>query len=54
MTELTSGVYATPLITDLYSDGRKDIVVPAFQHYLEVLEGPDGEALAPGAIFLPA
>ena len=42
MTEVSSSVYATPLITDLYSDGRKDIIVPAFVHYLEALEGPDG------------
>lgn len=34
--EAGSGVYATPLITDLFSDGKKDIVVPAFQHHLEV------------------
>uniref|UniRef100_A0A7S0RKX6 DEX1 C-terminal domain-containing protein n=1 Tax=Chlamydomonas leiostraca TaxID=1034604 RepID=A0A7S0RKX6_9CHLO len=42
MSEVSSSIYATPLITDLYSDGRKDIVVPSFVHYLEVLEGPDG------------
>ena len=36
MTEVTSSVYATPLITDLYSDGQKDIVVPSFVHHLEV------------------
>lgn len=33
MTEISSSVYATPIITDLYSDGRKDIVVPGFVHY---------------------
>jgi hypothetical protein len=37
MSEVASSVYATPLITDLYSDGHKDIVVPAFVHHLEVL-----------------
>ena len=42
MTEISSSVYATPLITDLYADGRKDIIVPGFVHYTEVLEGPDG------------
>ena len=36
MAEATSSVYATPLITDLYSDGRKEIIVPSFVHYLEV------------------
>jgi hypothetical protein len=28
MTEVSSSVYATPLITDLYADGRKDVIVP--------------------------
>lgn len=42
MTEISSSIYATPLITDLYADGRKDIIVPGFVHYTEVLEGPDG------------
>lgn len=42
MTEVSSSVYATPLITDLYADGRKDIIVPGFVHYTDVLEGPDG------------
>lgn len=36
MSQVSSSVYATPLITDLYSDGRKDIIVPSFVHYLEV------------------
>jgi len=36
MSEVQSSVYATPLITDLFSDGHKDIVVPSFVHHLEV------------------
>ncbi|KAL4443840.1 hypothetical protein ABPG75_011577 [Micractinium tetrahymenae] len=40
--EASSAVYATPLITDLFSDGRKDVVVPSFLHNLEVFEGRDG------------
>lgn len=36
MSEVASSVYATPLITDLFSDGHKDIVVPSFVHHLEV------------------
>lgn len=36
MTEVSSSVYATPLIHDLYSDGHKDVIVPTFVHYLEV------------------
>lgn len=43
MTEVSSSVYATPLITDLYSDGHKDIIVPSFVHYLEVTS-PDAAA----------
>lgn len=36
MTEATSSIYATPLITDLFSDGAKDIIVPSFVHSVEV------------------
>ena len=42
MTEVTSSIYSTPIITDLFSDGHKEVVVPSFVHYLEVLEGEDG------------
>ena len=42
--EASSAIYATPLITDLFSDGRKDIVVPAFLHNLEVGAGRFGGA----------
>lgn len=38
MTEVASSIYATPVIADLFSDGQKEIVVPTFVHYLEVLE----------------
>ena len=34
--EVGSAIHATPLITDLFSDGRKDIIIPSFLHYLEV------------------
>jgi hypothetical protein len=46
MTEVSASVYATPLVTDLYSDGHKDVVVPAFVNYLEVLEGANGAKAA--------
>ena len=36
MTEVSSSVYATPIIHDLFSDGHKEIIVPSFVHYLEV------------------
>ncbi len=36
MTEVSSSVYATPIVHDLFSDGHKDIIVPSFVHYLEV------------------
>ena len=41
MTEVSSSVYATPLIADLFSDGHKDIIVPSFVHYLEVSAASD-------------
>ncbi|XAR68857.1 Lambda-carrageenase [Bertholletia excelsa] len=44
-TEVTSSIYATPLIADINSDGKLDIVVPSFVHYLEVLEGSDGDKM---------
>ncbi|MBA0726617.1 hypothetical protein Golax_002434 [Gossypium laxum] len=44
-TEVSSSIFATPLITDINSDGKLDIVVPAFVHYLEVLEGSDGDKM---------
>jgi len=47
MTEVSSSIYSTPLITDLFSDGAKEIVIPSFVHYLEILEAADG-AVASG------
>ncbi|CAL9198700.1 protein DEFECTIVE IN EXINE FORMATION 1-like isoform X1 [Musa acuminata AAA Group] len=44
-TEVSSSIYATPLIADINSDGKLEIVVPSFVHYLEVLEGSDGDKL---------
>ncbi|PNX82542.1 defective in exine formation protein dex1, partial [Trifolium pratense] len=44
-TEVSSSVYANPLIADINSDGKLDIVVPSFLHYLEVLEGTDGDKM---------
>lgn len=44
MTEVSSAIYATPLITDLYSDSYKDIIVPSFVHYTEV-SLPQGAAV---------
>ncbi|KAL5217736.1 hypothetical protein ABZP36_018420 [Zizania latifolia] len=44
-TEVSSSIYATPLIADINSDGKLEVVVPSFVHYLEVLEGPDGDKL---------
>ncbi|KAH9314276.1 hypothetical protein KI387_022903 [Taxus chinensis] len=43
--EVSSSVYATPLIADINSDGKLDIVVPSFVHYLEVLDGSDGDKM---------
>ncbi|KAG7027384.1 Protein DEFECTIVE IN EXINE FORMATION 1 [Cucurbita argyrosperma subsp. argyrosperma] len=44
-TEVSSSIYATPLIADVNSDGKLEIVVPSFVHYLEVLEGSDGDKM---------
>ncbi|XP_038702090.1 protein DEFECTIVE IN EXINE FORMATION 1-like isoform X2 [Tripterygium wilfordii] len=44
-TEVSSSIYATPLIADINSDGKLDVVVPSFVHYLEVLEGSDGDKM---------
>ncbi|KAJ8899673.1 hypothetical protein K2173_019370 [Erythroxylum novogranatense] len=44
-TEVSSSIYANPLIADINSDGKLDIVVPSFVHYLEVLEGSDGDKM---------
>ncbi|XP_058099558.1 protein DEFECTIVE IN EXINE FORMATION 1 [Magnolia sinica] len=44
-TEVSSSIYATPLVADINSDGKLDIVVPSFVHYLEVLEGSDGDKM---------
>ncbi|KAL3639439.1 Protein DEFTIVE IN EXINE FORMATION 1 [Castilleja foliolosa] len=44
-TEVSSSIYASPLIADINSDGKLEIVVPSFVHYLEVLEGSDGDKL---------
>ncbi|KAK4478488.1 hypothetical protein RD792_013964 [Penstemon davidsonii] len=44
-TEVSSSIYASPLIADINSDGKLDVVVPSFVHYLEVLEGSDGDKL---------
>jgi hypothetical protein len=40
MTEVSSSVYATPLIHDLFSDGHKDVIVSTFVHYLEARGNP--------------
>ncbi|KAJ1411283.1 WD40/YVTN repeat-like-containing domain superfamily [Sesbania bispinosa] len=44
-TEVSSSIYANPLVADINSDGKLDIVVPSFLHYLEVLEGTDGDKM---------
>ena len=40
--QVGSSVFATPTIADLHSDGRKEIVVPTYTHYVEVLDGATG------------
>ncbi|ONK68556.1 uncharacterized protein A4U43_C05F13220 [Asparagus officinalis] len=43
--EVSSSIYATPLVADINSDGKLEVVVPSFVHYLEVLEGTDGDKI---------
>ena len=43
-----SSIAATPLITDLFSDGSKEIIVPAFVHELEALDGASGARWSDG------
>ncbi|KAI4324423.1 hypothetical protein MLD38_029915 [Melastoma candidum] len=45
-TEVSSSIYATPLIADINGDGKLDIVVSTYVHYLEVLDGADGEKMS--------
>lgn len=45
-TEVSSSVYATPLVADINSDGKLEVVVPSFVHNIEVLDGSDGEKLS--------
>eukprot|EP01080_Neovahlkampfia_damariscottae_P010387 gene10387-2916_t len=40
--EVGSAIFQSPLITDVLSDGKKEIVVPTFVKYLEVLSGENG------------
>jgi len=42
-TEVGASIYATPTIIDLYADGHKEIIVPTFTHYLEVIDGQAGD-----------
>ncbi|KAL2652047.1 hypothetical protein R1flu_020175 [Riccia fluitans] len=44
--EVSSSIYATPVISDINGDGKLEIIVPTFVHYLEVLDGADGEKLS--------
>lgn len=44
-TEVSSSIYATPLIADINSDGKLDVIVPTFVHNLEILDGLDGEKM---------
>ena len=41
-TQAESSIFATPLITDLFSDGKRDILVPTATHYVEGLDGLTG------------
>jgi hypothetical protein len=36
-------VHATPILSDLRSDGSKEIIASTVRHYVEAIEGVDGE-----------
>eukprot|EP00003_Mantamonas_plastica_P018580 TRINITY_DN3036_c0_g1_i8.p1 TRINITY_DN3036_c0_g1~~TRINITY_DN3036_c0_g1_i8.p1 ORF type:complete len:185 (+),score=75.89 TRINITY_DN3036_c0_g1_i8:25-555(+) len=41
-TEVGYSIYTTPLVSDLLSDGRKEIISGTYVRYVEVLEAADG------------
>ncbi|GJP35206.1 hypothetical protein CLOM_g19716 [Closterium sp. NIES-68] len=43
--EVSSSIYSTPVVADINRDGKMEVVVPSFVHYLEVLDGYDGDRL---------
>lgn len=43
--EMGASIYSTPVISDLFSDGQRDIVSATFVRYLDVLEGRNGDHL---------
>ena len=43
--ELGASIYSSPVITDLFSDGKFEVVASTFVRYLDVLEGEDGDHL---------
>ena len=51
MTQVSSSVYATPIITDFFSDNKKEILVPSHVHYFEVLEAEDGASAVGWPVF---
>lgn len=49
--EADSSLYATPIAADLRGDGRKQIILPGFAHFIDVVEGSDGHP-TPGWPFI--
>lgn len=41
-TDIASSIHSTPLVTDLFSDGHKDILVPGLKHSIRLLSGRSG------------
>ena len=46
MPDLNVHYFRSKILFYCCSDGKLEVVVPSFVHYLEVLEGSDGDKLA--------
>jgi outer membrane protein assembly factor BamB len=44
--QVGSSIFATPTIADLHSDGRKEIFIPTYTHFVEALDGATGGDVA--------
>eukprot|EP00754_Rhynchopus_humris_P014422 Rhum_TRINITY_DN14386_c7_g1::Rhum_TRINITY_DN14386_c7_g1_i1::g.84049::m.84049 len=45
VSETGASVYQAPLIADLHSDGKKEVIAPTFVQYVEVIDGLTGDSV---------